>query len=32
MTWYCPKCGLRVYIDRIVCCPRCFIKLREDRS
>ena len=32
MTWICPKCGLVVYIDRIVSCPRCFVKLKEVRE
>ena len=27
MTWVCPKCGMVIYIDRIVACPKCFIKL-----
>lgn len=31
MTWHCPKCGMTVYIDRIVCCPRCFVKLEADQ-
>lgn len=29
MKWYCPKCGMLFYIDRIVSCPRCFVRLRE---
>ena len=31
MKWYCPKCGMIFYIDRIVSCPRCFVRLKEGR-
>lgn len=31
MTWHCPECGMVVYIDRIVCCPHCFVKLEADQ-
>lgn len=31
MTWHCPKCGMVIYTDRIVCCPHCFVKLEADQ-